>query len=169
MTKKEEVKVIKILEELSDKLCIWHSECDCYNVEEMKKYEYKIDDFLKTYKMKNNKGELLMKHEFYIAGVKFHEAKECIDKLTVGTELNMIPDPDNKYDSNAIRLIFTGGIESYMLGYVPAKISGQVSAFLETGNFPICLVTELNPEKKPWEWIKVVIKEDDNEEESLDA
>lgn len=110
-----------------------------------------------------------MKHEFYIAGAKFHEAKECIDKLTVGTELNMIPEPDNKYDSNAVMLIFDSGTETYMLGYVPAKISGQVSAFLETGDFPICLITELNPKKKPWELIKVVIKEDDDEEESSDA
>lgn len=110
-----------------------------------------------------------MNFEFFIAGVKFHRAKECIDKLTIGTELNMIPEPDNKYDSNAVMLIFDSEIETYMLGYVPAKISGQVSAFLETGDFPVCLITELNPEGKPWEWIKVVIKEDNDEEESTDA
>jgi hypothetical protein len=47
-----------------------------------------------------------------------------------------------------------------MLGYVKGKLSADISAFIEvTGDEQVvkCVITELNPSAKPWEWIKVKI------------
>lgn len=108
--------------------------------------------------------------EFYLAGVKFHEAHKVLGELGVGVTLSMEPDPTNKYDSSAVKIEYLvgNGVEDEagnedfdvtMLGFVPAKISSQVSAFLEINESPVCTITELNPTEKPWKQIKVAIEE----------
>jgi len=107
-----------------------------------------------------------MNQEFYIAGVKFHEASKIIDKLEVGMQLHMEPEPSNKYDSNAVKLIFEleeiNNIFPFMLGYVPAKFSAQASALLLVSENVICEIIEVNEREKPWKQIKVVVKEKTN-------
>jgi len=108
------------------------------------------------------------KWEFFIAGVQFHQAKTVINELEEGTELELIPDPENKYDPNAVEILYCS-IESNvptMLGFVPKKFSPEVAAFLEIAESPICVITALDPKAKPWEQIKVVIKEAEIEEEA---
>lgn len=99
--------------------------------------------------------------EFYIAGVQFHESDKCIQYLKVGTELRLVPDPTNKYDSNAVEIIsqLIGVTEKdFMLGFVPAKISAEISAAMEI-NDVVCKITEVTPSAKAWERIKVIIRE----------
>jgi len=91
---------------------------------------------------------------FYVAGVKFHDAYKCIDRMKVGDKLQMIAEPENKFDPNAIRLEF----EDIMIGYVKGKISAEVSAATMYGRLD-CSIIELNLEAKPWESIKVKITE----------
>ena len=102
------------------------------------------------------------KFEFFIAGVQFHQAKTVINEIEVGDEILMEPEPSNKYDPNAIKLMYG----DTMLGYVPAKFSGSVSAFLETADDPICEITYVNPKAKTYEQLKVIIK--DYTEEALE-
>lgn len=103
--------------------------------------------------------------EFYVAGVKFHELKHCINEVKVGDILMMVLEPSNKYDPNAVRLEFSGENRVYMVGYVPAKMSASVSASIMTGS-PKCTVTEVNPTNKSWEQLKVEIVEDSDETNS---
>ena len=115
--------------------------------------------------------------EFYLAGVKFHEAHTVIGELETGMELLMRPEPENKWDSSAVAITSTKTIktaavaedieEETMLGYVPAKMSSMVSAFLVTNENPVCTITELNKDDKPWKWIKVVVEEGKVEEEEV--
>uniref|UniRef100_A0A6M3JZE1 Putative HIRAN domain containing protein n=1 Tax=viral metagenome TaxID=1070528 RepID=A0A6M3JZE1_9ZZZZ len=58
---------------------------------------------------------------FLIAGVQHHEGKERIDEIKEGDKVHLILEPDNKYDSNAIRIEWA----NCMLGYVP-KIKNRV-------------------------------------------
>lgn len=98
--------------------------------------------------------------EFYVAGVKFHELKTCIDEISAGDILEMISEPENKYDSNAVRLEFPSPEQNkqVMVGYVPAKFSAEVTAYLSIGDLE-CIVTEVNPGNKTWEQLKVAIEE----------
>ena len=111
-------------------------------------------------------------YEFYVAGVQFHQAKTVLNKLTEGETLELVPEPENKFDPNAIAVKWTPGEwvdepEFIMLGYVPKKFSAEVSAFMEINENVVCVLTKLNPSAKPWEQLKVVIKavEDEIEEE----
>jgi hypothetical protein len=95
--------------------------------------------------------------EFYIAGVQHHKSAECINELSVGTTLEMIPEPTNSYDSNAVQLNYLGDTRLTMLGYVPAKFSANISVKIELSPDLECRISELNPTAKPWERIKVQI------------
>ena len=106
--------------------------------------------------------------EFYIAGVKFHRMNEVLGKLGVGDNLTLSPEPENKFDPNAVRIQYESlpklddgysDVNSVMLGYVPKKFSSEISAMFEIGLNLECIITELNKTAKPWEMCKVVIRE----------
>ena len=103
-------------------------------------------------------------HEFYVAGVKYHELYTCIAEVEVGETLIMIQETDPevlKYDPNAVRLYHSSHHEEMvMVGFVPARQSAQVSALLEVmSDVLIAEVIEVNPKEKPWFQLKVAIKE----------
>ena len=101
---------------------------------------------------------------FNIAGVQYHDYKRVLNSIKVGDKLRMIPEPTNKYDPNAVQLHF-GNI---FLGFVPGKISSDISAFLEYAEEPTCLITNFNKAGKPWEMFTVSITDGVPEEEYED-
>ena len=103
--------------------------------------------------------------KFFIAGVQHHELHEVIEDLNEGDELDLICEPDNKFDPNAIRI----EIEDTMLGYVPKKFSAEVSAALEVGHDLECKITKLTPSAKPWEQCEVAIAQIDIEDDEEDT
>ncbi len=90
---------------------------------------------------------------FFIAGVKFHQAKTCLNKIKKDDFLKLTPEPTNNYDPNAIIISYS----DIVLGYVPMKISSEVSAFIETSEKVTCKVTLINPTAKTYEQIQVEI------------
>lgn len=98
-------------------------------------------------------------HNFYIAGVKFHQARSVLSEMAEGDVLILEPEPTNPYDPNAVRIIFDNGDKRAMLGFVPKKFSSEVSAALEVGKSLICELVQLNVAATTWEQLKVEIKE----------
>lgn len=98
-------------------------------------------------------------HEFYIAGVKFHQLRSIISKLKEGDKFSLVPEPTNKFDPNAVRIEHLDYEEDTMCGYVPKRFSSEVSAMITVGKHIECTITELNPKAEPWEMCKVVIEE----------
>ena len=105
-----------------------------------------------------------MKRSFFIAGVQFRPKEEINaagKDLVVGDTLLMVPEPDNKFDPNAVKLIHVLKTdEEYIcfLGYVPKKFSSEVSALLSIGAELQCVVDEVNPAAKTYEMFKVTIR-----------
>lgn len=99
---------------------------------------------------------------FFVAGVQFHQLDDCIKDIKVGGELMLVPEPDNKYDPNAVRIHFSTGLDSVkpdiMVGYVPKKYSPDISALLLVSKGVTCKVFEIIPKSKPWERLSVEIK-----------
>lgn len=104
-------------------------------------------------------------YEFYVAGVQHHQLHTCIKEIKVGDVLALVPDPENRFDPNAIKIEYPnfGGDGPVMLGFVPkakGDYSSKVSAALEHMNLR-CEVLEINPEAKTWEQLKVGIFEEE--------
>ena len=101
-----------------------------------------------------------MDRSFFIAGVQFHGMKTVIKKLDEGTFLNLVPEPENEYDPNAVAIKYN----DVMLGYVPKTFSSEISANLELSILD-CVIVGLFPESKPWEQCKVTVMDRPGEEE----
>ena len=70
-----------------------------------------------------------------MAGRKYHDADEVWDKLKVGTLLQLERDLDNRYDPDAVAVIYndTELDESFCIGYIPRTDNETLAAFLEMG------------------------------------
>ena len=108
---------------------------------------------------------------FFVAGVQHHDLNTVINAIEEGDGLDLVPEPTNKFDTNAIKIMYEGT----MIGYVPKKFSAEVAGAIEIGTDVECEVTKLNKDAKPWEQIEVKIysleefeksEEEDEEEES---
>jgi len=107
---------------------------------------------------KQDKKDDIIKYEFYIAGVKFHELHTCIGELKEGSAIAMVAESANQYDPNAVQLKFPSPAlgKNVMIGYVPAKISAVVRAAMIYSILG-CKVIELNKDEKPWKQVRVAI------------
>jgi len=112
---------------------------------------------------------------FYVAGIQHHDLDLVIDEISKGDDLDLVMEPSNTYDSNAVRIEF--GLDGVMLGYVPGKISYDVSRIIKelTVDRLSCRVVIVDKDKTPWQRLYVEIEvlydededEDESEEESL--
>jgi len=77
-----------------------------------------------------------MGFKFYVAGVQHHEYHEVADKIEPGMTLVLEREPTNRFDVNAVKILWEG----IMLGYVPKKYSQFVAEDLDTGRPLLCTV-----------------------------
>jgi len=75
------------------------------------------------------------------AGIKFRPgAADIIALLDEGAELDLTPEPTNKYDPHAIMVSYSGA----NLGYVPAVLSEKVSGLIKEGRIDMVMYTTGN-------------------------
>jgi hypothetical protein len=109
-----------------------------------------------------------MKRSFFIAGVQFRpkeDIKSAAEELKAGGSLILEPEPTNKFDPNAVKIVYRAdeerrkedGWEDIFLGYVPKKYSSEVSALLGIDAPVQCVVDEVNPSAKTYEMFKVTV------------
>jgi len=94
------------------------------------------------------------RRSFYVAGVQFHELDRVIDRLTEGSELNLVEEHDNKYDPYAVAIYF----DHVQVGYVPKSMSHEITNALYE-YFLECKVIMINKEARPWDRLLVEIVE----------
>jgi hypothetical protein len=64
-----------------------------------------------------------------IAGFRHYDGVEIWRRMSVGDRLQLVREPDNPYDSNAIRVSW----REHMLGYVPQRDNAAVARQLDRG------------------------------------
>ena len=95
-----------------------------------------------------------MEKSFYVAGVQHHQYKLVLNDMEEGQQLMLVPEPSNKFDPNAVRIVYN----KVMIGYVPKKFSAEIASMIDIGEDYVCNIEKLNKQSKPWEMIKVVVK-----------
>lgn len=92
--------------------------------------------------------------KFYLAGVQFRpNAVAVLNELNEGDILDLEPEPTNKYDPNAIKIL--SGVEH--VGYVPKTLSAEIATMIELNECE-CEITALNKGGKPWELCEVIVR-----------
>lgn len=66
----------------------------------------------------------------YIAGLQYYEVLEVWKKLEIGQPLELIPEPDNRYDEHAVIVAFG----DKKLGYLPRSQNKAISLLLQAGH-----------------------------------
>ena len=100
--------------------------------------------------------------ECHLAGRMYHEADEVWDKLKVGTVLRPERDMNNRFDPDAVAVMFDNKEENeaYCIGYIPSEKNGIIAALLEMGWDDIfeCRINKINAEVHPEQQIRMTIK-----------
>jgi len=96
------------------------------------------------------------KWEFYVAGVQHHQLSSVIEMIAEGDDLTLQPEPENKYDPNAMKVLYNPG--EVMLGYVPKRVSAEVTyAYRANNNELGCVAIRVSPESQPWTQLMVKV------------
>jgi hypothetical protein len=82
-----------------------------------------------------------------LAGAKFRpaEARAAVKELQLGQALELEPDPENEYDSQAVR-VFT---YDEWIGFIPKADNGPIFAALQRGEAVGCEVVAFESSLKP--------------------
>ena len=75
-----------------------------------------------------------MEYSFYVAGMKFHKYPRVKHLIKEGDEVLLVPDPENKFDPHAVKIVYPVNDELIMLGHVPMKkdLSLKISSHIVT-------------------------------------
>lgn len=102
----------------------------------------------------------------HLAGRKYHDADEVWDELKVGTVLRLELDKENRYDTNAVAIIYErmdkkGAVEEeFLIGYIPREKNEMISNFLEMGWGDVfeCRISKIDPEAHPEDQVQLTIR-----------
>lgn len=80
-----------------------------------------------------------------LAGFNYHQAPAVWRELRVGDALQLEREPDNAYDSRAVRVRWQGR----MLGYVPRAHNAALAWAMDRGEALSARVSRLQPQRSP--------------------
>lgn len=97
----------------------------------------------------------------HLAGRKYHEADEVWDKLKVGTVLELQRDLENRYDPDAVAVMYhKKNGEDYCIGYIPRENNETIALIMDMGWADMfeCRISKINPEAHPEYQVHLTIK-----------
>lgn len=91
--------------------------------------------------------------DFDVAGTRFWDAALVIHDIQVGDGLQLVPEPQNPHDPNAVALVW----RDTKLGYVPRALNELPAQLLRFGHTHVleCRVLKVDPKAETWEQIHV--------------
>lgn len=101
------------------------------------------------------KAKKMFFNECHLAGRQYYDVDEVWDKLHVGLMVRLEREMDNRYDANAVAVLYddvdekgTPTGETYSLGYIPRGENGTIAKLLEMGWGHIfeCKICKINPD-----------------------
>lgn len=88
-----------------------------------------------------------------LAGFQYHHGKQLWNALKPGDTLILTREPDNFYDSKAIRVDWQG----LKLGYVPRRENTEIARMMDNGARLEARITRLVESRDPWQRIRFEI------------
>ncbi len=88
-----------------------------------------------------------------VAGFQYHQGDAVWPLLAVGASLSLIREPDNAYDTRAVRIDWQG----HKLGYVPRADNAAISHLLDEGRAVTASIISLQESANPWERIGLTV------------
>lgn len=80
-----------------------------------------------------------------LAGFRYYDAGALWDEMKVGDALELVREPDNPHDANAVRVEWRG----YQLGYVPRRENADVARQIDRGSQVKARISRLQMSRSP--------------------
>ena len=80
-----------------------------------------------------------------LAGFRYHEAPELFPELRIGDRLDLVREPDNPHDPNAVGVEWRGR----RLGYVPRRENSALAWAMDRGDPVTARISTLRAHKNP--------------------
>jgi HIRAN domain len=88
-----------------------------------------------------------------LAGIQYYTAKQWWAEMQTNDALQLIREPDNPHDANAIRVEWKG----HKLGYVPRRENQAVAQEMDHGTRLTATISKLQRHRSPWQRLKMDI------------
>ena len=89
-----------------------------------------------------------------LAGFQYHHGEALWQQLAVGQTLQLVREPDNRFDDRAVRVEWQG----HKLGYIPRLDNAAVSQLLDKGERLEAVIARLAESSNPWERVGVEVR-----------
>lgn len=103
----------------------------------------------------NNPVKRVHLTNFHIAGFSFWDGAEAFEHLKIGTQLDLVREPDNKFDAYAVAIYFG----DFKLGFIPRGENHDISKYLDMGLADIyeVRIQRISPDMNPENQIEVIV------------
>ena len=88
-----------------------------------------------------------------LAGSQYYAARQAWSELRPGDRLELVREPDNRHDRNAVRIDW----RTQALGYVPRAENRAVARALDAGERLVARIATLREDPDPWRRIEFEI------------
>lgn len=104
--------------------------------------------------------------DFHIAGFAYCDGLEVIQELKPGTRLELVGEPDNPHDPDAVALYY----RNKKLGYIPSAKNELFSTFLYFGHQDLfeTYIQSVNLENHPERQFRAVVRVKDHRKKRVD-
>lgn len=93
-------------------------------------------------------------HNFYVRGFQYYEGEKLFPKMNLGDSLDLVREPNNKYDESAIAVFF----QSQKIGFIPAETNETLSKLIDLNALKLYAdITELNEKNPTWDKLQIGI------------
>jgi hypothetical protein len=77
----------------------------------------------------------MRKIDVHVSGVTFEGRQAYLAQLRGGEPCRIVPEPENRYDANALAVHVAFGGEVWHIGYVPKHIAAEIAPYLDGETF----------------------------------
>ena len=89
-----------------------------------------------------------------MAGFRYYNGPQLINKMEIGDTIKLVREPNNKYDNKAIALYF----QNNKIGFIP-QMDNQVICNMMDANMILlnAEISYVNPKKDSWEQLEIIV------------
>jgi len=95
----------------------------------------------------------------HIAGTRYHELWKLWGDIKLDDPLVLVREPTNEYDENAVKIEYPHQGKQVMIGYIPKKVSAEVSEMVIKG--ATCKIIEYDKDAPPSRQVVIIVKRED--------
>jgi hypothetical protein len=88
-----------------------------------------------------------------LAGIQYYTAKAWWDEMRANDRLQLVREPENRHDANAIRVEWKG----HKLGYLPRRENQIVAEEMDRGTRLEATISKMQRHRSPWQRLKMDI------------